>query len=46
MTRIIEPLTPEAEGPHPRILEKLAYALSDEIKRKKRFKSTLGESLK
>ena len=36
MVRIIEPLNPEAAGAHQRILEKLARALSDEIKRRQR----------
>jgi len=36
MTRIIEPLNPEARGPHQRIMVKLAYALADEIKRRER----------
>ena len=36
MTRIIEPLNPEAAGTHQRILIKLTRFLSDEIKRRER----------
>lgn len=35
MMRIVEPLNPEAARTHPRIIEKLAHALSAEIKRKR-----------
>lgn len=37
MTRIVKPLNRQAMGPHERILEKLARALSNDIKRKQRL---------